>query len=62
MYLCGHGCDIPLLLLDVHAWLLCSYLTGEVPLPPVEEMKKANIEEFLDQMHLPVIRLESDEA
>ena len=62
MYLCEHGSDIPLLSLDVHAWLLCSYLTGRVPLPPVEEMKKANIEQFLDQMHLPVIRLESDEA
>jgi hypothetical protein len=27
MYLCEHGSDIPLLSLDVHAWLLCSYLT-----------------------------------
>jgi hypothetical protein len=62
MYLCEHGSDIPLLSLDVHAWLLCSYLTGRVPLPPAEEMKKANIEQFLDQMHLPVIRLKSDEA
>ena len=62
MYLCEHGSEFPLLSLDVHAWLLCLYLTSRVPLPPVEEMKKANIEQFLDQMHLPVIRLESDEA
>jgi len=48
MYLCEHGSDTPLLSLDVHAWLLCSYLTRRVPMPPVEEMKKSNNEQFLD--------------
>ena len=62
MYLCENGSNFPLLSLDVHAWLLCSYLTGSVQLPTVEVMKKANIQQFLDQLNLPVVRYQSDEA
>ena len=62
MYLCEHGSEFPLLSLDIHAWLACSYLTGTVPQPSVEVMKKANMDQFLDQLHLPVIRMMSDEA
>ena len=33
-----------------------------MPMPPVEEMKKSNDEQFLDQMHLPVCREKFDEV
>ncbi|KAL3816355.1 hypothetical protein ACHAXA_000433 [Cyclostephanos tholiformis] len=62
MYLCEHGSDIPLLSLDVHAWLLCSYLTRRVPMPTVDELRTANIQQYMDQMHLPTIRYDCDEA
>jgi hypothetical protein len=62
IYLCEHGSEFPLLSLDIHAWLACSYLTGTVPQPSVDVMKKANMDQFLDQLHYPVIRRMSDEA
>jgi hypothetical protein len=62
MYLCEHGSDIPLLSLDVHAWLLCSYLTRRVPMPTVDVLRIANRRQYMDQMHLPIIRYECDEA
>ena len=62
MYLCEHGSEFPLLSLDIHAWLACSYLTNSVPQPSVDVMKEANMDQFLDQLHYPVIRMMSDEA
>jgi cation diffusion facilitator CzcD-associated flavoprotein CzcO len=62
MYLCEHGSDIPLLSLDIHAWLLCSYLSGRIPTPSVEELKAANRQQVLDQMNLPYLRYFMDEG
>ncbi len=62
IYLCEYGSDVPLLSLDVHAWLICSYLTGRIPTPSVEEMKSANMQQVLDEMNLPYLRFLMDEG
>jgi cation diffusion facilitator CzcD-associated flavoprotein CzcO len=62
MYLCEHGAEVPLFALDIYAWLLCSYLTGHVTMPTVEELKQANMEQFLDQLQYPPLRCLFDEA
>jgi len=62
MFLCEHGSDAPLLSLDVHAWLLCSYLTGRVPMPTIPELIQANHQQVLDQLELPHIRYYMDQG
>jgi hypothetical protein len=62
MYLCEHGSEAPLVSLDVHAWLFCSFLTGRVPMPSVDEMRAANEQQVVDQLRLPFLRLAMDEA
>lgn len=62
MYLCEYAAETPLFSLDVHAWLMCSYISGRVPMPTVDELKAANMEQFLDQMHLPSYRYDADEG
>ena len=61
MFLCEHGSDAPLLSLDIQAWLLCSYLTGRIPMPSVPELQAASRQQVLDQLHLPAIRYLMDE-
>jgi hypothetical protein len=56
MFLCEHGSDVPLLSIDVHAWLLCSYLTGRVPMPSVPQLIQANHQQVVDQLDLPYLR------
>ena len=62
MFLCEQGSDVPLLSLDVHAWLLCSYLTGKIPLPTVPELIQANHQQVVDQMDLPFVRYYFDQG
>jgi hypothetical protein len=62
MYLSEHATEAPLVSLDVHAWLFCSFLTGQVPMPSVKEMRTANEQQVVDQLGLPFIRLAMDEA
>jgi cation diffusion facilitator CzcD-associated flavoprotein CzcO len=62
MYLCEHGSEAPLLSLDVHAWLFCSFVTGRVPMSSVEEMRAANEHQVIDQLGMPYLRLYMDEA
>ncbi|KAG7343437.1 monooxygenase FAD-binding protein [Nitzschia inconspicua] len=62
MYLSEYGFEVPLLSLDVHAWLLCSYLTGRLPTPTVEELRQASEQQVVDQLRYPYLRLYMDEA
>jgi Flavin-binding monooxygenase-like len=61
MFICEHGSDAPLLSLDVHAWLLCSYLTGRLPMPSVQELRAANEQQLVHQLGLPFLRYLMDE-
>jgi cation diffusion facilitator CzcD-associated flavoprotein CzcO len=62
MYLCEHGFDVPLMAIDVHAWLLCSWLTGRVQMPSVDELRKENEQQVVDQLHVPYLRYCMDEG
>ncbi|KAL3914369.1 MAG: hypothetical protein SGILL_006126 [Bacillariaceae sp.] len=56
MFLCEHGHDVPLVSLDVHAWLLSAWLTEQVEMPTVEELREANEQQVLDQLQVPYLR------
>ncbi|KAG7372597.1 flavin-containing monooxygenase [Nitzschia inconspicua] len=62
MYLSEYGFEVPLLSLDVHAWLLCSFLTGRLPTPSVEELRQAGEQQVVDQLRYPYLRFYMDEA
>ena len=58
----GAGVETPLLHLDVGAWLVLGYLTGEVPIPKTREMERANQKQLEAEMQLPFIRADIDGA
>ncbi len=61
MYLSEDSYETPLIALDVKAWLLCSYLSGRIPVPSVEQLRQASKEQLLEQLHLPAVRICLDE-
>lgn len=50
----------PMLDIDVGAWLLLSYLSGEVKMPSEKEMVKANQKQLEGEMQIPFMRMSSD--
>jgi len=50
----------PLLELDVQAWLILSYLTGENPVPAPKDMAKINQKLLEDEMQIPYSRISID--
>lgn len=61
MYLSDESSEIPLLALDVKAWLLCSYLTGRLAMPSVQQLRQSSQEQLLEQLHFPSVRYCLDE-
>ena len=53
--------DLPLLDIDVKAWLILAYITGEKDVPTKEEMLKCKSQDLLLCMHNPDNRWEMDE-
>mmetsp|Transcript_15413 Transcript_15413/g.27880 ORF Transcript_15413/g.27880 Transcript_15413/m.27880 type:complete len:289 (+) Transcript_15413:3-869(+) len=60
MYYMLEGSDSPLLNLDITAWRALAQITGDLSLPPQEEMQRFNIETMLDIMNDPNIRYLTD--
>lgn len=52
--------ETPLQDLDVGAWLALSQITGDLPLPSAEEIKRFNMNTLLDSLNDPMFRYESD--
>lgn len=62
MYMTEDSFDTPLLALDAKAWLLCSYITGRVPMPTPDQLRQANRDQLLEQLQLSWVRFLLDEA
>jgi thioredoxin reductase len=56
------GDETPLITLDVNAWLVLGYLTGEVPIPKTKEMEKLNQKQLEAELQIPFIRADIDGA
>jgi len=52
--------ETPLIDLDVAAWLVLSYLTGQTDVPKEKEMIKANQKQLEAEMQIPFLRLAMD--
>lgn len=50
----------PLIDLDVAAWLVLSYLTGEVEVPKEKDMRKSNQKQMESEMQIPYMRVSMD--
>eukprot|EP00585_Thalassiosira_rotula_P001324 CAMPEP_0196146124 /NCGR_PEP_ID=MMETSP0910-20130528/22266_1 /TAXON_ID=49265 /ORGANISM="Thalassiosira rotula, Strain GSO102" /LENGTH=626 /DNA_ID=CAMNT_0041408267 /DNA_START=21 /DNA_END=1901 /DNA_ORIENTATION=- len=53
--------DTPLLDMDIQAWLLLAYITGDLSLPSKDEMKKFNLLTLLEGYKNPSVRYDSEE-
>jgi len=63
MYLTeSQGVETPIIDLDVDAWLILGYLTGQVEIPKEKDMVKANHKQLEAEMQCPWFRAEIDEA
>ena len=63
MYLAEtNGCETPLLDLDVDAWLVLGYLTGQVEIPKERDMIKFNQKQLEAEMQIPWCRADIDDA
>ena len=60
MFFIFEDCDVPLFNIDVNAWRTLAQVTGDLPLPPPEEMRRFNMETLLNAMHDPKFRKLSD--
>ena len=60
MYFMFEICDVPLLNIDIFAWRTLAQITGDILLPPPEEMHRFNMETLLNAMHDPEFRKLSD--
>mmetsp|Transcript_26047 Transcript_26047/g.55997 ORF Transcript_26047/g.55997 Transcript_26047/m.55997 type:complete len:628 (+) Transcript_26047:172-2055(+) len=59
MFLCEEV-DVPIFGLDIAAWLLLAQITGDLPLPSLQERKKFNTETLGNAMNDPYFRLLHD--
>eukprot|EP00934_Nitzschia_sp_Nitz4_P006274 Nitzschia sp. Nitz4//scaffold67_size101165//49307//51220//NITZ4_004528-RA/size101165-processed-gene-0.39-mRNA-1//1//CDS//3329556471//6264//frame0 len=62
IFLSEHGFDVPLMALDVHAWLLATYLTGQAPMPTSEQLREQHYKELILKMDIPFLRFHMDEG
>ena len=60
MFFIFEDADVPLFNIDVNAWRTLAQVTGDLPLPPPEEMRQFNTETLLHAMHDPIFRYLSD--
>ena len=51
--------DTPLMDIDVTAWLLLAQITGDIPLPLVNEMKQFNLATLMDAMQVSAYELDT---
>jgi thioredoxin reductase len=61
MFISTYCSDIPLLSLDVHAYMLARYTTGLNKIPSADEMRACNLEEAIEMLQYPVMRFQMDE-
>mmetsp|Transcript_46727 Transcript_46727/g.69103 ORF Transcript_46727/g.69103 Transcript_46727/m.69103 type:complete len:412 (-) Transcript_46727:246-1481(-) len=54
--------DTPIIDIDVDAWLILGYLTGEVAIPKEKDMQKANQKQLEAEMQIPWLRESLDNA
>ena len=60
MFFIFEDADVPLFNIDVNAWRTLAQVTGDLPLPPPEEMRRFNMETLLHAMHDPIERYLAD--
>lgn len=60
MFLQNTYSEVPLMEIDVVAWLLLGYVTGTIELPSAEEMERRNHQQTMDEMDVPNLRYNLD--
>jgi thioredoxin reductase len=56
------GSEMPIIDLDVDAWLVLGYLTGQVEIPKEKDMVKANLKQLEAEMQCPWFRADIDDS
>jgi len=60
MYLVDSESEFPLLTLEAQAWLALAYITGDTPIPSVEEMERGFQEQLMQEMNTAYLRWSMD--
>ena len=60
MFLRHNHNDYPLLVIDAMAWSFLHFFLGDTPIPSEEEMREANVQQALTEMHFPYTRYYMD--
>lgn len=60
MYMLNDFSDSPLMEVDITAWMLATYVTGQKIMPSADEMEEENYRTSLDCMQIPQVRYSMD--